>query len=56
MEDCQRLVVMDSDGEDPPSTMPQLLHALDYADVEIAVAQRKSRVETLKFFLFSDFF
>jgi polyisoprenyl-phosphate glycosyltransferase len=49
MEDSQRVVVMDSDGEDLPSTMPQLLHALDSAQVDVAVAQRKSRVETLKF-------
>lgn len=49
MDANQRVVVMDSDGEDLPSTMPQLLHALDSTNVDVAVAQRKSRVETLKF-------
>jgi polyisoprenyl-phosphate glycosyltransferase len=48
----QHTVVMDSDGEDLPSTIPDLLQRLRAADVEVVVAHRKSRVETLKFKLF----
>jgi len=49
MDTNQLVVVMDSDGEDLPSTIPQLLHALNSVDTDVAVAQRKSRVETLRF-------
>jgi glycosyltransferase involved in cell wall biosynthesis len=45
----QRVVVMDSDGEDLPSTIPPLLAALRSDDVDVVVARRKSRVETLRF-------
>ena len=45
----QSVVVMDSDGEDLPSTMPALLDRLRSADVDVAVAQRKRRVESLRF-------
>jgi len=46
----QRVVIMDSDGEDVPSTIPLLLNQLYPHDV--VVAQRKSRVETFRFKLF----
>ena len=49
LPDAKRVVVMDSDGEDLPETIPALLSALEQADVDIVVAQRKSRVETLRF-------
>lgn len=45
----QRVVVMDSDGEDLPSTIPNLLSQLKAEDVDVVVAQRKSRVETFRF-------
>ncbi|MCP3720358.1 glycosyltransferase [Paraburkholderia sp. CNPSo 3281] len=45
----QRVVVMDSDGEDLPSTIHSLLTQLEPADVDVVVAQRKSRVETFRF-------
>lgn len=45
----QRVVVMDSDGEDLPSTISRLLACLDAEDVDVVVAQRKSRVETWRF-------
>lgn len=48
----QRVVVMDSDGEDLPATIHDLLHGLDQEQIDVVVAQRKSRVETLKFKLF----
>jgi hypothetical protein len=45
----ERVVVMDSDGEDLPQTIASLLGDLDNADVDVVVAERKSRVETLRF-------
>lgn len=45
----QRVVVMDSDGEDLPSSIPDLLEGLEHEDTDVVVAQRKSRVETFKF-------
>jgi glycosyltransferase involved in cell wall biosynthesis len=44
-----RVVIMDSDGEDLPETIAALLNDLDSNDVDVTVAQRKSRVETLRF-------
>ena len=49
IEDSQTVVVMDSDGEDVPSTIPSLLQALKDPERDVVVSQRKSRVETLKF-------
>lgn len=45
----QRTVVMDSDGEDLPSTIASLLAALDDPHTDVAVAERKSRVESFRF-------
>jgi hypothetical protein len=42
-------VTMDSDGEDLPQSIIPLVEALQPADVDVVVAQRKSRVETLRF-------
>jgi len=44
-----QVVIMDSDGEDLPATIPNLLMRLSSSEVDIVVAQRKSRVETLRF-------
>lgn len=52
LEEHQRVVVMDSDGEDLPSTILDLLAPLRSDDVDVVVAQRRSRVETLRFKLF----
>lgn len=49
MHTDQRIVVMDSDGEDLPTTMPELLRGLEADQVDVVVAQRKSRLETLRF-------
>jgi hypothetical protein len=49
MQPQQRVIVMDSDGEDMPSTIPNLLDQLSSDDVDVVVAQRKSRVETFRF-------
>lgn len=45
----QRVVVMDSDGEDLPSTIAALLSRLSLEQTDVVVAQRKSRVETFRF-------
>lgn len=52
MDPGQRVVLMDSDGEDVPSTIPALLERLESEDCDVVVAQRKKRVETLHFKLF----
>jgi len=49
LPDAQRVVVMDSDGEDLPETISTLLEALRDENVDVAVARRRSRVETLRF-------
>ncbi len=46
------VVIMDSDGEDSPASIQSLLSELDHPDVDIAVAQRASRVESWNFKLF----
>jgi glycosyltransferase involved in cell wall biosynthesis len=48
----QRVVVMDSDGEDLPSTIPAMLDQLNGDDVNVVVAKRKSRVESFHFKVF----
>ena len=45
-------VVMDSDGEDTPESIRQLVEPLNSPKIDAVVAQRKSRVETLRFKLF----
>jgi polyisoprenyl-phosphate glycosyltransferase len=57
MQAGQRVVVMDSDGEDRPETIDVLLSRLADGDVaadlvDVAVAQRKSRIESFRFKLF----
>ncbi|AZP11728.1 glycosyltransferase [Undibacterium parvum] len=49
LPDAERVVVMDSDGEDLPESIKQLILALEAPEVDVVVAQRKSRVETLRF-------
>lgn len=43
------VVVMDSDGEDVPASISELLRNLDASEVDVVVAQRKNRVESLRF-------
>lgn len=45
----QKVVVMDSDGEDTPVSVKELIKPLSQTDIDVVVAQRKSRVETIKF-------
>lgn len=49
MSKTQKVVTMDSDGEDTPVSVKQLIEVLNDTEVDVVVAQRKSRVETLKF-------
>lgn len=49
---AQRIVVMDSDGEDTPPSVRSLVEFLDRPGVDIVVAQRKSRIESLRFRVF----
>lgn len=44
-----RVIVMDSDGEDLPSSIPQLMQSLERENIDVVVAERKSRVESRKF-------
>ncbi len=52
IQEKQRVVVMDCDGEDMPATILDLLARLESDEVDVAVAQRKSRVESLRFKIF----
>jgi hypothetical protein len=52
----RRVVVMDSDGEDLPASIAQLESALESSDVDVAVARRRSRVETIRFRVFYWFY
>lgn len=45
-------IIMDCDGEDRPSSIPELLRGLAAADIDIVVAKRKRRAETLTFKVF----
>jgi hypothetical protein len=42
-------IVMDSDGEDVPATIAELVKPLASADIDLVVAKRRSRMETLGF-------
>jgi glycosyltransferase involved in cell wall biosynthesis len=49
MPDMPCTVVMDSDGEDTPQSIKQLVAPMQSPKIDIVVAQRKSRIETLRF-------
>lgn len=49
LDDAGQIVVMDSDGEDLPQSIRELTAALESPDVDIVVARRRSRVESLRF-------
>jgi polyisoprenyl-phosphate glycosyltransferase len=49
LNDIEHTVVMDSDGEDTPASIKTLMTPLDSPQIDIVVAERKSRVETLRF-------
>jgi glycosyltransferase involved in cell wall biosynthesis len=45
----QKVVVMDSDGEDTPVSIKELIKPLESENIDVVVAKRKSRVESLRF-------
>jgi glycosyltransferase involved in cell wall biosynthesis len=49
MPDARRVVVMDCDGEDRPATIRLLLERLGDTTLNVVVAERRSRIETLRF-------
>lgn len=49
LSDIEHTIVMDSDGEDTPASIRTLMAPLDASQVDVVVAERKSRVETLRF-------
>ena len=49
MPDMPCTIVMDSDGEDTPQSIRELVEPMQSPKVDVVVAQRKSRVETLRF-------
>lgn len=49
LRDAPRVVVMDSDGEDVPASLSALIEPLESNEIDVVVAQRKSRVETFRF-------
>jgi hypothetical protein len=52
VNDDDSVVVMDSDGEDLPETVASLLTKLGEPNIDVVVAQRRSRVESIRFKLF----
>lgn len=50
--DDDLVVVMDSDGEDLPETVSALLEMLVDPNIDVVVAHRRSRVESIRFKLF----
>lgn len=46
------ILIMDCDGEDKPSSIPELLNELHSSQADIVVAKRKSRFESVKFKVF----
>lgn len=45
----QKVIIMDSDGEDTPLSIKELIVPLDDDNTDVVVAHRKSRIESLKF-------
>lgn len=52
MSNTQTVIVMDSDGEDTPESIIKLIAPLECHDIDIVVAKRKSRIETIYFKIF----
>ena len=50
------VVVMDSDGEDRPASIPSLLRELQTSKADVVVARRARRSETLGFRIFYNFY
>ncbi|NID04183.1 glycosyltransferase [Luteibacter jiangsuensis] len=50
--DDAMVIVMDSDGEDTPESITELVAGLSSPDIDVVVGARKSRVESVKFKVF----
>lgn len=48
----QKVIVMDSDGEDPPSSIKELINTSESLNYDVVVAERKKRVESVFFRFF----
>jgi len=48
-KNISKVIVMDSDGEDDPESIKSLLSLLESDEIDMVVAERKSRIETLSF-------
>jgi glycosyltransferase involved in cell wall biosynthesis len=49
LSDSKYIVVMDSDGEDKPVSIHKLIQRLSSPEIDLVVAKRKSRIESLTF-------
>lgn len=49
LSEIEHTIVMDSDGEDMPASIRTLMAPLDGSQVDVVVAERKSRIETIRF-------
>jgi glycosyltransferase involved in cell wall biosynthesis len=56
VEDVEYVIVMDSDGEDVPATITNLVIPLQSTDDDVVVAQRRSRVDALRIRIFYQFY
>jgi hypothetical protein len=54
--EAAQTVVMDSDGEDMPASIRELLRVIEQGNLDAVVATRKSRVESLGFKVFYHFY
>jgi polyisoprenyl-phosphate glycosyltransferase len=52
----QMVILMDSDGEDLPSSIPALISELQLTNTDVVVAQRKNRIESMQFKIFYFFY
>ena len=50
--DADRIIIMDSDGEDRPETAHPLLQALESPEIDIVVAERRKRATSFNFAFF----
>jgi len=56
LSNAKNAIIMDSDGEDAPTSIKALLEDLQQPNIDIVVSKRKSRVETIWFTLFYSFY
>ena len=52
IKEKHKIVILDSDGEDDPNAISKLLDSLDSKDIDVVVAERRKREESLFFRVF----